>query len=559
MTDFATLRPRSLPADPHHRVRYSHGLVLGVDDFEQEQLFFMERDRAHQRGLHGYGTVSGLALSLQEGDRGVEVVVSAGVAVTPSGESVRVPERQCGPIAPWLRRHRDAVTGGGGAPLPRVVLEVLLCARECHTGAVPIPGGPCRTQEDSMAPSRIASDFMLSFELIDPAPVLSPPASPPGGPGLPSEEEMVRRLGALARSVVVDADPAPSSSTAELRAALEALLDGPFGATSPPGPSLRFREDEADERYRTLWRLWITELRPRVVLGGGPLDPPAIDRARCVPLGRVIVAPEADLEVLLANAELDERERPLLLQSRVLQEWPFFGATVGGSGGGGGGPLPSISHGDLTDLGADDHLLYLPADGSRPLSAPLNAGAQRLTNLAASADAGDAVRRDEVVRIGQAAGGNLAGTFPNPEVVRIRGREVAATAPQSRSVLRFDGGANAWAPSLDYVQGRAGPFAVMAAGRFQADLTTLGPVYGALAVTALAGTELRAGFTGYRDPTVPPRDVMFLLDGVMEGDVPLQLRPGLTFLRYEAAGIVFRITPANRPFHLIVFGWGNLG
>ncbi len=51
------------------------------------------------------------------------------------------------------------------------------------------------------------------------------------------------------------------------------------------------------------------------------------------------------------------------------------------------------------------------------------------------------------VNEGQAAGGDLAGTYPNPSVARVRGRAVSSDAPGSGQVLKWDG--SQWDPAAD--------------------------------------------------------------------------------------------------------------
>ncbi len=51
------------------------------------------------------------------------------------------------------------------------------------------------------------------------------------------------------------------------------------------------------------------------------------------------------------------------------------------------------------------------------------------------------------VNEGQAAGGDLAGTYPNPSVARVRGRAVSTDAPSSGQVLKWDG--SQWDPAAD--------------------------------------------------------------------------------------------------------------
>ncbi len=103
------------------------------------------------------------------------------------------------------------------------------------------------------------------------------------------------------------------------------------------------------------------------------------------------------------------------------------------------------SHGVLTGLTNDDHPQYLLGNGSRPLTGDLSVGGFKLTNLAAAAAVGEAVRFEQAVKSGDAAAGDLSGNFPNPSVVRLQGTDVAATAPTNGQVLTFNG--TAWAPA----------------------------------------------------------------------------------------------------------------
>lgn len=45
------------------RINYFHGQMLGVNDFRTEQTYFREKQKLHNRCLHGYGTVCGLMVA----------------------------------------------------------------------------------------------------------------------------------------------------------------------------------------------------------------------------------------------------------------------------------------------------------------------------------------------------------------------------------------------------------------------------------------------------------------------------------------------------------------
>jgi len=165
--NFTTAPPSALPPDPQKRVNYSLGLVLGVDEFEQEQFYLLERGRQHQRTLHGYGTVCGLQVTTNAS----QVLVSPGLAIDPAGRIIQVARAQCADLDQWLSvaANRQAVSvglAGGGGPAS---VYVVLCYRECPTDDVPVPGAPCRSEDDTLAASRITETFELQFSPSPPA------------------------------------------------------------------------------------------------------------------------------------------------------------------------------------------------------------------------------------------------------------------------------------------------------------------------------------------------------------------------------------------------------
>jgi hypothetical protein len=72
------------------RNRFFTGKLLTADDFDQEQSYLLTKHRRHNRLLHGYGIVSGLAVGVESrpGRDDPEIVVSPGYALDANGEEV---------------------------------------------------------------------------------------------------------------------------------------------------------------------------------------------------------------------------------------------------------------------------------------------------------------------------------------------------------------------------------------------------------------------------------------------------------------------------------------
>jgi hypothetical protein len=64
--------------DPRKHVKYTKGMVLGVEDFDQDFIYGHAHWRWVNADVLGFGTVSGLRVMIESGTEGRRVRVSKG-------------------------------------------------------------------------------------------------------------------------------------------------------------------------------------------------------------------------------------------------------------------------------------------------------------------------------------------------------------------------------------------------------------------------------------------------------------------------------------------------
>ena len=245
----------------------------------------------------------------------------------------------------------DGSPPNGSPPTPGALdgpleLYVVLCYADCPTDRLPIPGEPCRTEDELLQPSRLRDDFLLELRF-------DPPDQ--------AEELAVRRFVGWLRQV-----PVVEGAVAEVEELLDAAREAagmadasPPGPGSPPGspsavettcpPLERFMDlpppsalaiprERVVEFLRAAFRLWTTELLPcwraaacRAGCGDGSAPAPEDD---CVLLANVtldVLHDPAEDRLLVGpgGATVQERWRPYLVDLRLLQEWALGAAGEG--------------------------------------------------------------------------------------------------------------------------------------------------------------------------------------------------------------------------------------
>lgn len=529
--------------DPTQHVNFAKGMVLGVDDFRQEFAYLSGRDQWLVRDAIGYGTASGLRVSVDSaGSDGLRLYVTAGSAFVPSGKHVCVTVDQCAVINKWLAKSENGATvnqllNPSSPPMSppiasppsvgdtsgTISLYLTLCYRDCTTRKVPIPGEPCRSDDQLMADSRVADDYFLELRKSAPVQV---------------EEDALRDFARWLRDnvLVTDTSPPPVADEASWLAALRSAAQPWFDAQnaspplSPPASvatlgdylfdlsplDLAVAPDQISEFLRVAVRFWVTELRPMWM--AMRCHKPQHADVDCVLLARVEFdvawsgsSPNGAWQIASspANVIVDETTRPYLGHLRLLQEFlnHFSSQSIAAAG-------PAASMALLPDLSGDVSgaitgnivtkvrgidVVTTGATNGQTLSfngtawVPTPAGISALPNLAGDVDGAitgntvNRVRGIDVLTTGAAAGqflgfdgaawvptpastlpglaGDASGAIAGNTVNRVRGVDVVTTGATNGQVLGFDG--TAWVPTPvgNFVnRAAAQSFAIVAAG-----------------------------------------------------------------------------------------------
>ena len=319
---------------PDQRVNYLFGLVLGVDEFQQEDLYFRERDERASRTLHGYGTAVGLDVTAERPEAApndVEVKITRGILVDKPGRHVTIPTAQCARVGAWIAAQEEAAAADEAAspleehmgPSGDVTLYVVAEYDTCADGLVPLPGKPCGSDDEVTAPSRIRDSWQLGFRY-------TPPDM--------AHWDGVRALADILIHVDLD-EMSPMESDEELLAEhIRALVPGSPAPATPLPPRPLLPRLDARAALDRLLTIWVTEVRPTLT---PDLIAPEGDPA--VLLSTITVVPAqpfaTDAPAIVEFGEPDDEGRPYLAPTQLIQELVLMGGSTTFIGGGTGSPI----------------------------------------------------------------------------------------------------------------------------------------------------------------------------------------------------------------------------
>jgi len=157
-------------ASPFTGMRYSFGMLLGVEDFEAVQAYLRGKTWLHNGWLHGAGVVWGLRVTAPEiegrpGERNGEIAVDPGLALDAVGHELYLDGRWCVDVGRWLDAHRDdpaldLTTIRTGV---RFSAHVIARFRACLARPIPAMAQPCEGADVETAYSRTLETLVLEL------------------------------------------------------------------------------------------------------------------------------------------------------------------------------------------------------------------------------------------------------------------------------------------------------------------------------------------------------------------------------------------------------------
>lgn len=144
------------------RLKYFPRQLLTADDMRVEQEYFLEKQRRHNRFLHGWGVVCGLLIKAEAAAGPLAVIICPGYALSPCGNEIYVPEAvhfDLTATTQQLAQPTCAQPTVSPAVLDSKKLAIMIRYVECQTRPVRTMPAGCGCDETECEFSRIRDGF----------------------------------------------------------------------------------------------------------------------------------------------------------------------------------------------------------------------------------------------------------------------------------------------------------------------------------------------------------------------------------------------------------------
>jgi hypothetical protein len=174
-------------ATSRERVHYFPRQLLTADDMRVEQDYFLQKQRRHNRFLHGSGVVCGLnVIAAATTELPLQIQISPGYALGPLGDEIYLSDLLFLDLATCGRRTdtEDCQPASTFTADPKKEKEQLFVAikyHACQTRPVRVMPMGCGCDESSCEYSRIRDSFEVSCLAKNPDPDLSAVGTTEGG------------------------------------------------------------------------------------------------------------------------------------------------------------------------------------------------------------------------------------------------------------------------------------------------------------------------------------------------------------------------------------------
>ena len=166
------------------RLKYFHGMLLTEDDFQEEQTYFREKHKLHNR-MHGYGVVWGLGLrppDLTEGNNGnngdediLKIIIEPGFALDCDGNEIIVCNEHVEPLKDkikLLKQQGKICTEDECGISPYEHPKIFIGIKYCECNAKPVQQYTAECSTDDLKPqySRVKEGYSVKIFTKDELP-----------------------------------------------------------------------------------------------------------------------------------------------------------------------------------------------------------------------------------------------------------------------------------------------------------------------------------------------------------------------------------------------------